>query len=85
MDNPTARIDPDSVARKSEARDSATPLLLTRREEGIAFITLNRPGTLNLLTSEMIAALQVELERLSREKTLRVIVLAAITDGQTSG
>jgi enoyl-CoA hydratase/carnithine racemase len=57
------------------APDAATVLRDDR--EGIAVLTLNRPQARNSLTEEMLAALKAELSSIGRNKSVRVVVLAA--------
>jgi len=52
------------------------PLLLQRRKDGVAFLTLNRPAQYNALSEEMLAALQVAFEALAADVSIRVVVLA---------
>ncbi len=48
-----------------------------RTDDGcIATLTLNRPQQFNALSSAMIAALQTEIDRLAKDKDIRVVVLA---------
>ena len=54
-----------------------TALVLREDRDGVARLTLNRPGQYNALSEQMIAALQAELERLRDDEAIRVIVLAA--------
>lgn len=60
-------------------------LLLVEATEGIATITLNRPGQFNALSSALIAELQSTLDRLGADPAVRVIVLAARGRGFCSG
>ncbi|HET9349800.1 MAG TPA: enoyl-CoA hydratase [Burkholderiales bacterium] len=53
------------------------PVLLRDDRDGIATLTLNRPEQMNLLTSEMLNALQVSLDRISKDESVRVVILAA--------
>lgn len=56
---------------------SQEPCLLREDNQGIATITLNRPDKFNPLSQEMLAALQSELDSISNDPTVRVVVLAA--------
>ncbi|MAU53793.1 MAG: enoyl-CoA hydratase [Roseovarius sp.] len=50
--------------------------ILDRSDEGaIAHLTLNSPGNLNALSDAMLAALQSGLDRLARDRTIRVVTL----------
>ena len=68
---------------------SAVPkseLLLLREESaGICTLTMNRPQQMNLLTSEMLLALQAAFEDISNDKQVRVVVLAAEGKGFCAG
>ena len=51
------------------------PLVLERRQGGVAFLTLNRPAQYNALSEEMLAALQGTLDALGADASVRVVVL----------
>ncbi len=50
-------------------------VLLRRDEAGIATLTLNRPDKFNALSVALLAALQVELEAIAENRSVRVVVL----------
>ncbi len=51
--------------------------ILLREDHGaVARLTLNRPGALNALSDELLAALRGEFARLAEERHIRVVVLA---------
>ena len=52
-------------------------ILLRDDRDGVCTLTLNRPGQMNLLTTEMLDALQEALDAISSDKRVRVVVLAA--------
>jgi enoyl-CoA hydratase/carnithine racemase len=54
----------------------AEPILLQEVANGIATLTLNRPKQYNALSSEMLSALQVALEKLEKDAAVRVVVIA---------
>src|SRR5438067_11091141 len=56
---------------------SQESLLLREERDGICTLTMNRPGQMNLLTSEMLEALQEAFDAIAADKRVRVIVLAA--------
>lgn len=61
------------------AKAGALPPPLTREgRDGIAILTLNRPDARNTLSEAMMAALQAELDTLREDRTVRVVILAAI-------
>lgn len=53
------------------------PCLLRDDNQGVTTITLNRPDKFNPLSEEMLMALQSELDSISNDPTVRVVVLAA--------
>ena len=48
----------------------------TRDERGAVTLTLNRPKALNALSEAMLAVLKAELDRIARDETVRVVVIA---------
>jgi enoyl-CoA hydratase/carnithine racemase len=61
------------------------PILLREDSAGICTLTMNRPQQMNLLTSEMLAALQSAFDSLKNDKATRVVVLAAAGKGFSAG
>src|ERR1700675_2360172 len=61
------------------------PVLLREDRDGIATLTMNRPQQMNLLTGEMLTALQDAFEEISRNKEVRVVILAAAGKGFCAG
>ena len=61
------------------------PVLLREDRDGIATLTLNRPQQMNLLTSEMLAALQAAFDQIAKDPAVRVVVLAATGKGFCAG
>ena len=53
-----------------------TPYVLRQDEGGVVTLTLNRGERMNSLSQAMIAAVQVELERVANDSSARVVVLA---------
>jgi enoyl-CoA hydratase/carnithine racemase len=53
------------------------PLVLERRQDAIAYLTLNRPSQYNALSEDMLAALQAKLDALGGDTSIRVVVLGA--------
>lgn len=51
------------------------PLLMRADQNHIATLTLNSPTNFNALSDEMLAALSGEIDRLSRDRNIRVLVL----------
>ena len=57
--------------------DSSTePMILRADAEGVATLTLNRPGQFNALSQAMLEALLAELQAIAADKSVRVVVLA---------
>jgi enoyl-CoA hydratase/carnithine racemase len=60
-------------------------LLLTETKDGVATLTLNRPGQFNALSSALIDELQSTFDRLTADASVRVVVLAANGRGFCAG
>lgn len=60
-------------------------ILLREDRDGICTLTMNRPLQMNLLTGEMLDALQEAFDALSSDQRIRVIVLAATGKGFCAG
>src|SRR5512138_1632654 len=60
-------------------------ILLREDRDGVCTLTLNRPAQLNLLTTEMLEALQEAFDAISADKRVRVVVLAANGKGFCAG
>jgi enoyl-CoA hydratase/carnithine racemase len=63
----------------------AEPVLLREDRDGIATLTMNRPGQFNLLTSDMIDALQSAFDGIEQDEAVRVVVIAATGKGFSAG
>lgn len=64
----------------------AEPPILLREERGaIVTLTMNRPQQMNLLTGELLAALQAALDDIARSDTARVVILAGAGKGFCAG
>jgi len=57
--------------------DADAPLLLSRRDDAVLTLTLNRPAARNALSEGLIAALQAALDDAGHDPTVRVVVIAA--------
>lgn len=68
-----------------ESTTQAEALLLSETKDGIATITLNRPGQFNALSSALIDQLQAALDGLAGNSGVRVVVLAANGRGFCAG
>jgi len=64
---------------------SVEPVLLREDRDGIATLTMNRPAQMNLLTSEMLAALQTAFDSIQKSRDIRVVILAATGKGYCAG
>ena len=69
----------------SAVPQSDPPLLLRGEEQGICTLTLNRPQQMNLLTTQMLAALQGAFEEIGEDERIRVVILAATGKGFCAG
>jgi len=61
------------------------PLLLRDDRDAICTLTMNRPQQMNLLTGEMLDALQSAFDSLVSDKKIRVVVLAGAGKGICAG
>jgi enoyl-CoA hydratase/carnithine racemase len=61
------------------------PILLREDREGICTLTMNRPQQMNLLTSEMISALQSSFDQIAKDPKVRVVILAGAGKGFCAG
>src|ERR1700704_1597899 len=61
------------------------PLLLRDDRDAICTLTMNRPQQMNLLTSEMLDALQTAFDSLISDKKIRVVVVAGAGKGFCAG
>jgi enoyl-CoA hydratase/carnithine racemase len=61
------------------------PVLLREDRDGVTTLTLNRPASYNLLTSELIDALQSAFDSIERDESVRVVVLASTGKGFSAG
>jgi enoyl-CoA hydratase/carnithine racemase len=66
--------DPDLDARQEDI-SAPEPVLLRSDAEGVAGLTLNRPDQYNALSRELLGALQVELDRIRDDPTVRVVAI----------
>ena len=69
----------------SAVPQSEQPALLREDRGGIATLTLNRPAQMNLLTLEMLGALQAAFDAIAKDAGVRVVVLAAAGKGFCAG
>jgi enoyl-CoA hydratase/carnithine racemase len=69
----------------SAVPQAAEPILLREDRDGICTLTMNRPQQMNLLTSEMLSALQQAFDSIRNEKQTRVVILAGSGKGFCAG
>ena len=67
------------------ATTEAAAQLLVDTADGIATVTLNRPGQFNALSRALIDELQTALDRIAADPGVRVVVIAARGRGFCSG
>ena len=60
-------------------------ILLREDRDGICTLAMNRPAQMNLLTSEMLDALQEAFDAISQDRRVRVVVLGAMGKGFCAG
>ena len=65
--------------------DREEPFVLTTVANGVATLSLNRPQRFNPLSSQMIAAMQAELNAIASNTSIRVVILAAKGKGFCAG
>ncbi len=53
------------------------PILLREEEDGIVTLTLNRPGQYNALSRVLLSELQIVLDEISADISIRVVIIAA--------
>jgi enoyl-CoA hydratase/carnithine racemase len=64
---------------------SDAPVLLREDRDGICTLTMNRPEQMNLLTTQMLGAVQSAFDAVRGEKNVRVVILAAAGKGFCAG
>jgi len=69
----------------SAVPETEGPVLLREDRDGLATLTLNRPQRMNLLTSEMLWALQSAFDAIAGDKSIRVVVLTGTGRGFCAG
>jgi enoyl-CoA hydratase/carnithine racemase len=68
------------------AKDTAAePVLLRRDEDGIATLTLNRPGARNALSVALMAAFQDAIDAIAEDRSVKVVVIAGAGPGFCAG
>lgn len=65
------------MSTRTESSPPVESILLRADSDGIARLTLNRPGQYNSLSEDMLEFLQDQLDAIAEDKSVRVVVLAA--------
>ncbi len=55
---------------------SDSQILLRRDQDGVAWLTMNRPGTRNALSSDLMTAMDDQLAAIAEDSAIRVVVIA---------
>jgi enoyl-CoA hydratase/carnithine racemase len=69
----------------SAVPQAAQPVLLREDRDGICTLTMNRPQQMNLLTGEMLSAIQKEFDSFKSDRSVRVVILAGTGKGFCAG
>jgi len=69
----------------SALAQSDQPILLREDRESVCTLTMNRPRQMNLLTRDMLDALQRAFDSISGDKRVRVVILAGAGKGFCAG
>jgi enoyl-CoA hydratase/carnithine racemase len=78
-------LDPH-ISGGTEVGMSATePMLLRRDEDGVAWLTLNRPAQRNALSVGLMTALQDAIDATAKDRAVKVVVIAANGPGFCAG
>ncbi len=67
------------------AEKAVEPVVLREDRDQVAWLTLNRPGAYNALSSELIAGLQEALDTIARDRSIKVVVLRGAGRGFCAG
>ena len=70
------RIAEEAPVNAPSKTEFQAPYVLRNDADGVATLTLNRGERLNPLSTDMLAAIQVELDRIAAEESVRVVILA---------
>ncbi len=68
--------DPVTAPTTSEDGVSGTPTVLYRVDEGVAWITINRPERRNAMSWEVMRGLRTTIAAAAQDREVRVVVLA---------
>ena len=78
----------EAVSREDGMRarqEPVEPVLLRRDEDGIAWLTLNRPAQRNALSVALMSALQDEIDAIAKDSKIKVVVIAGAGPGFCAG
>ncbi|MDP2134618.1 MAG: enoyl-CoA hydratase-related protein, partial [Sulfuritalea sp.] len=65
--------------------DTTLPILLREDSDGVATLTLNRPSQFNSLSEELLGELQVTLDAIAKDASVRAVVIAGAGKAFCSG
>ena len=82
MQRPQTASKEDGMRARQE---SAEPVLLRRDEDGIAWLTLNRPAQRNALSIALMDALQGQIDAIAKDGKIKVVVIAGAGPGFCAG
>ena len=82
---PSVRTARDRAKAVTSTPAEDGPVLLRSDADGIATLTLNRPGARNALSSRLMAHLHEQLEELAEDHSVKVLVIAANGPGFCAG
>lgn len=68
------------MSAPEDPRDTSSPVLLERRDDGVAVVTLNRPDKLNALNAEVRSLLQETFDALADDDAVKVVVVHGAGD-----
>ena len=66
-------------------QEPAEPVLLRHDEDGVAWLTLNRPAQRNALSVALMSALQDEIDAIAKDGKIKVVVIAGAGPGFCAG
>ena len=66
-------------------QEPAEPVLLRHDEDGVAWLTLNRPAQRNALSVALMSALQDEIDAIAKDGKIKVVVIAGASPGFCAG
>ena len=78
----------EAVSREDGMRarqEPVEPVLLRRDEDGIAWLTLNRPAQRNALSVALMSALQDQIDAIAKDGKIKVVVIAGAGPGFCAG